>query len=171
MGATRLDDLPEHRIVRALSEARQVSRERKGSAQRVSGANLAFFVSESASQFDWSGRLDTQIYLSGEGYAAFTITLTSKTAEVPMTDLAVTLFYSTDGVNWSEYTYARGLAEDYNGITPGITRFLEVLQDPDVTPFTSKYSLALYGVLNSRVALKVQGIGTDELQISVARTA
>jgi len=157
-------------MVRALSDARQVSRERKGSPQRTSGASMAFIASESPAAFDWSGRLDTVNSFSGAGYAGLTITLTSKRARVPLTDIAITVYYSTDGVNWSEYTYARGLAENYAGTPPAITRFIDVLQGAEVEPYKSKYSLQLYGVLNSRVAVKVQGIGSDELEISVVRT-
>ena len=170
MGVTRLDDLPERRLLRAVTDARQVARERKGSPQRASGANLAYFISESTSTHDWSGRLDTLAF-SGLGYAGLSITLTSGKAVVPLADIAVTVYTSTNGTNWTEYPYAKGLADSYNGVNPQITRFISVLQGAEVAPNTSVYSLVLYGQYDARAAFKVQAVGSDELSISVTRTA
>lgn len=170
MGVTRFDDLPENRLQRELINARQVTREIKGSPQRVSGANLAFFVSESTSTYDWSGRLDTLAF-SGLGYANLRVTLTSKTAKVPLTDLAVILYYSNDGVTWIEYPYAQGMADSYNGVNPQILRHIEVLQGADVAPFTSEFAITLYGQYNIRAAVKLQAVGSDEVTIAVARVA
>ncbi|TFD14175.1 hypothetical protein E3T26_08610 [Cryobacterium sp. TMT1-21] len=162
--------MPENKLTRAVIDARQVARERKGSAQRVSGSNLAFITSESSSTFDWSGRLDTLAF-SGLGYAGLSITLTSQTAVVPMTDIAITLYTSTNGVNWTEYSYGKGIADSYNGVSPQMTRAISVLQGAEVAEYTSLYSLVLYGDYNARAAFKVQAVGSDSLAISIARTA
>lgn len=168
---SRLNDLPERALTQALIEARRDMAELKGAPQRVSGANLTYFASELAESFDWSGQLSTVHPATGRGYSGFTITLTSKTAVVPMTDLAVVVYHSTDGgTTWNEYSQGRGIADSYNGVAPEISRFLTVLQGTEVEPFTAKYSLLLYGVLNTRVAFKVQAFSTDEVTVSVTRT-
>lgn len=169
MGVTRLDELPERQLVRVLEDARQTEQERKGAAQFVGGSSLAFFVSKSAAQFDWSGRLST-VDPSGHGMAGFVVSFLSETAEVPLTDISVTCYHSTDGVNWSEYTYGRGIAESYNGTNPGITRFIQELQGAEIAPNTSMYSLMFYGQLNAWWAFKVEAVGTDEVMINVTRT-
>lgn len=171
MGVTRVDDLPERGLARNLAEARQVARERKGSPQRVSGANLAFFTSSSPSTYDWTGRLDTLDSFASRGYASFSITLTSETAEVPLTDIAITVYTSSDGVSWSEYTYAQGVADYYNGNAPEMVRFIDVLQGAEVDANTARYSLLLHGTYNAYAAFKVQAFGSDEVTISVTRTA
>lgn len=170
MGVTRIDDLPERGVVRAVTTAREASRERKGSAQRVSGANLSFFASESSLTYDWSGRLNAVSAYPGEGYAGFTITLESTTAVVPLTDLAITVYYSTNGSTWSEYPYAQGIMDYYNGVPPAMTRFLEPLQGAEVEPHASQYSFLLYGTHNTWAAFKVQAFGSDEVSINVVRT-
>lgn len=171
MGVSRINQLPERALIATLTEAREASRELKGSAQRVSGANLAYFVSSSPSTYDWVGRLDNALSLSGRGQARFVITLNSSTAVVPMTDVAVTVFYSTDGVNYAEYGYARGIAESYNAIAPEITRRLEALHGAEVPPGTAKFSFLLYGQYNAHVAFKVEAVGTDEVTIDVVRVS
>lgn len=168
MGVTRLDYLPENRVREALLESRRVSSERKGSPQRVSGSNLAYHVNETANTFDWSGRLEKATG-SGTGYEKFYITLVSETAVVPLVGVAITLFYSTDGVTWQEYTYQRGQQEAFTGVNPQIVRFLEPLQGADVVEKTSVYFLSLYGQANARVAFKVQAPGVDVVTIGVTR--
>lgn len=170
MGITRLEALPEHQLRAAIAAAKQADKERKGAPQHVSGANLTYFVTETQAEFDWSGRLSKRTG-SGFGYEEFFITLTSGTQVVPLADVALTLFYSTDGVSWEEYTYARGITENFSGTNPQISRFLEPLQGAEVPPRTSAYFLSIYGQPDARVALKFQALGTDELTISVARIA
>ncbi|TFC63704.1 hypothetical protein E3O62_02435 [Cryobacterium sp. TMT2-15-1] len=171
MGVTQLDNLPENQLVRTIVDARQTARELKGSNQLVSGANLAFFVSQSASTYDWSGLLDGLAGIPTYGQARFVITLTSPIAVVPLVDVAVVAYYSADGVTWGEYTYRRGLNDQYNGIAPELRRSLEVLPGIENGPGEAKFMLQLFGKQNSRVAFKLQVTGTDEVSITVTRVA
>lgn len=171
MGASRINDLPERALTQTLIEARRDMAGLKGAPQRISGANLTYFAGDLPTGFDWSGQLSTAHPATGRGYAGFTITLTSKTAVVPVTDLAIIVYHSTDGgVTWNEYSQSQGLSDTYNGIAPEISRFLTVLQGTEVEAFTAKYSFLLYGVLNTRVAFRVQAFSTDEVTVSVTRT-
>lgn len=169
MRPTRINDLPENALVQAVIDARQVDRERKGSPQTVAGGNLSYFTTETPGM-GWQGRLDN-IGLSGRGTAAFSITLEAATAEVPLTDIAIVVFTSADGVNWTEYTMRQGIIDSYNGTSPEITRFINLLQGAENTPRTTQYSLLLHGAPNVRAAFSVQAFGTDELTITVERTS
>lgn len=171
MGTTRIDDLPDRRLIQAVSEARQVAKERKGSPQRVSGANLAFITSSSASAYDWSGRLDGPVGTPSYGQARFIITLSSARATVPMIDVSATVFYSTDGVTFTVYPYERGLSDTYTATTPEIWRTLTVLPGIENGPGEVKYALQLFGQIDTRAAFKIQVAGIDEVTIAVTRTA
>jgi hypothetical protein len=169
MGVTRLNDLPENKAVRAIISARQASQELKGSPQRVSGANIAFFATENPTTHDWVGQLTGAVPSPAFGRARFEISLTSTRAAVPMTDLAMTLFYAPDGVTWEEYTYQRGVIETYTGTGVEIWRTLFLLPGFDYGPGEVKYSLDLYGKINTHIALKFQAIGIDDVSIVVTR--
>lgn len=169
MNGSRLNDLPENRLVQSLLDARQTAKELKGSTQQVSGSNIAYLVSETEDTHDWSGLLNGSVPSPAYGRARFEITLTSSRAAVPMTDLAVVVFTSSDGVTWSEYTFLRGIQETYDMTGLEIWRTLEVLPGFTYGPGEVKYSLDLYGRKDTRVAFKLQAVGIDEVSINVVR--
>lgn len=170
MNGSRLNDLPENRLVQSLLDARQTAKELKGSKQKVSGSNIAYLVSETASTHDWSGLLNGSVPSPAYGRARFEITLTSSRAAVPMTDLAVVVFTSSDGgVNWTEYTFLRGIQETYDMTGLEIWRTLDVLPGFTYGDGEVKYSLDLFGRKDTRVAFKLQAVGIDEVSINVVR--
>lgn len=171
MGITRIDDLPERSVQRSLLDARQAQRELKGSDQFVSGANLAYRTSVTASQFDWVGQLDGSSGSPGYGQARLLITLTAKNAKVPLVDLEVLVYFSTDGVNYNEYSYRQGIVDTYANTNPQIWRTLSVLPGVENGPGESRWQLQLFGQLNARVAVKLQAVGTDDVTFAVARVA
>lgn len=168
MGVTRVDDLAENRVVSAVRQARQASAELKGSVQRVSGANIAFVTSQSDNQYDWIGRIDGA-FSPFYGRARFVITLTSSRAVVPMVDVALTLYYSADGVTYNEYTFAQGLSDNFTGTSPEIDRTLNLLPGFVNAEGEVRYNFFLIGDLNARVAFKVQVVGIDEVDIAITR--
>lgn len=170
MNGSRINDLPERGLVQSLVDARQASRELKGSKQFVSGANIAYIVTENPVALDWSGQLNGTVPSPAYGRARFEISLSSSRAKVPMTDLAMTLFTSSDGgVTWTEYTILRGIQETYGMTGVEIWRTLQVLPGFTYGPGEVKYSLDLYGKKDTRVAFKLQAVGIDEVAINVAR--
>lgn len=171
MGVTRVDDLPERGLVKSVIEEREIARERKGSAQRVSGANLAYLMSESTLTYDWSGLLDGVVGTPTYGQARFVVTLTSTTTIVPLVDVAAVVYYSSDGVTWEEYAYERGLNDQYNGVAPEMRRTIDVLPGIENGPGEAKYALQLFGKQNARAAFKLQVVGIDMVAISVTRIA
>lgn len=169
MGITRINDLPEQAVVQTIIDARQTNRELKGSPQIVSGANLAYLVSENPGTHDWQGQLNGSVPTLTYGRARFVITLTSSRAAVPMSDLALTVYYSTDGITFTEYTLRQGMIDTYTASGPEIWRELYVRPGFEYGPGEVQYSLDLFGKLDSHVAYKLQVVGMDEVTISVAR--
>lgn len=170
MGGSRLNDLPENGLIRVLVDARRTSSERKGSAQQVGGANLAYFGSESAGTFDWSGRVDS-VLNPGFSQARFVITLTAKTAVVPLADLALELFYSPDGTNWEPYGYDRTLSDMFPATPPSMWQTFRTMPAVANAPHEVKFSFQLVGDHNTRMAFKCQAFSTDEVTIHVERIA
>ncbi len=103
MGVTNFDYLPENQVRTTLEEARQVTKERKA-AQLVSGANLAYFATETPAQFDWSGQMTAAGGQPGESLARFDITVLTETVINPLVDLAIDFYSSTDGITWTPYS-------------------------------------------------------------------
>ena len=170
MNGSRINDLPENGLVQSLVDARQTAKELKGSGQRVSGANIAYITTENPVTHDWSGQLNGSVPSPAYGRARFEISLTSSRAVVPMTDLAMTLFTSSDGgASWKEYTILQGIQETYGMSGVEIWRTLEVLPGFTYGPGEVKYSLDLYGRKGTRVAFKLQAVGIDEVRINVTR--
>lgn len=137
--------------------------------QRVSGANLAFIVSESDGSFDASGTL-TASPNGGLYWGRWRINLQADTAIVPLVDVAITLYYSPDGVNWEEYTSKRGLEENnVTFINPAIWRTLAPMPGFENKPQEVNYSFQLVAWTAARVRFKVQAVGTDDVTIAIER--
>lgn len=171
MGVTRYDDLPENRMVRSLQDARQVSRERKGSNQRTGGSNIAFFVSSSANTYDWSGAVNGTSGSTDYGFNQFVVTLTSETAIVPLVDLAATFYYAADGVNFIEYTQEHSSSDSWNFVAPEIHFGLEPLAGTSNATHELKFRVWISARINTVVAFKLQVVGSDEVTIAIARIA
>lgn len=172
MASSSLDRLPERSLVETVKSARQTAREAKGSGVLVTGSNLAYFINETDSTYDWSGPLNGSVGSPAFGQARLQITLTASRAEVPLADLAVVVYYSSNGGStWEEYTYQRGMAESAIGTAPEILRDLKVLPGIVTGPREVKFALQLFGRLNSMVAIKLQAVSTDDVEISIARVA
>lgn len=171
MGVTRIDGLPERRVVTTIADARQVSRERKGSSVKVTGANLAYITSQTGSTYDWSGPLDGAAGSPTYRQARFTITLTSSKAEVPLVDLAATLYYSPTGSGYTEYPVRQYYLDTYTGTGgPELWRQLRVNPGVENGPGESRWTFHVFGKVGSFIAFKLQAVGTDELTISITRT-
>ena len=171
MGVSCVNDLPEKRIQRVLQEARQVGRERKGSKQRTGGASLAFRLSEHSSEFAWSGLVNGATANPTYGLAQFIVTLTSDVSDVPLVDLALELFYSTDGTNWSRYTRQQSSSDLMSFTAPEMRWAVNVLPGAENGPGESRWFVAIDARTNTRAAFKIQAIGIDNVSIGVQRIA
>lgn len=172
MAGSSLDRLPERALVETIKGVRQAASEAKGSGVLVTGANLAYFVTETTDTFDWSGPLNGSVGSPAYGQARLQITLTAPRAEVPLADLAVVVYYSSNGGStWEEYTFQRGMAESMTGTAPEILRDLKLLPGIVTKPREVKFALQLFGRLNSMVAIKLQAVSTDDVEISIVRVA
>lgn len=171
MGVTRYGDLPENVAVRRLQDARQVSRERKGSNQRTGGSNIAFFVSASDDTYDWIGLVDGPTGNPDYGLAQFVVTLTASVAIVPLIDVALVVYYSPDGITYTEYTEEDSSSDAWNMTAPEMGFGIEPLTGVTNPAHELQFRAGLNARMNTRAAFKLQAVGSDEVEISVTRVS
>lgn len=160
MGVTSYDFLPENQAQTILQEARQISRERKGSDQRVGGSNLRYFrLDANDGSFVWVGKADQQSPQSpSTGGAFFTITLTATAVQTFLSDVVIDLYTSTDGgATWVPAN------------PPTISYQLERAAPITITPYVSSYLLSLVAPLNTDLAFYAQALSTVPVSIAVTR--
>ena len=171
MGVTNFDNLIQNLPVTKLVDAQQISKERK-SAQRIAGASLRYFTSETADTFDWSGQLTKPTGSVDFGYETFEVLLTSETVSVPLVDAALKMFASENsGATWDEYTYADSASESRSPFV-GHAMSFDIIRSPGATngPGESRWFVSVVGFINHYAAFKIQVAGMDEVTISVTRT-
>ena len=164
MGVTNFDNLPQNLPQTMLGEARQVARERKGSSQRVAGANLRYFRVDNTGEFVWSGRVDTQsVQSSSTGFAFFIITLTSSVAPVFLARVVAEYFESNDsGATWTAVVL---VGSPFT--RPPMT--VRPLVGIEVEPYESKWLVSIIDDYNDYRAFKIQALATDLVSIGVER--
>jgi hypothetical protein len=161
MGVTNYDNLRENKLETTLRESRQVRLERKGSSQRVAGANLRYFRTDNTGEFAWTGQADLQSPQSpSTGGAFFTVTLEAETTPIFLHDLVVELYTSSDsGSTW-----------DPVAITSTThTYTLQPAAEIIITPHEAAYLLSLAAPLDTYMAFKLQALTTAPVTIAVER--
>lgn len=167
MGVTNFDNLPQNIVQTRLREIRQVEREQKGSMQRTTGNNLRYFTIDSPGEFAWSGRLPSDSSSFSLKYEHFDIVLTSKTQVVPLADVAIILYTSSDGVNWVEAPHYINYS---NPSDRSINYFLTEMKGSATSDFKSRWTLTMGALESTWLAFKVQALATDEVAMSIVRT-
>ena len=170
MGVTNYDNLPQNLARTSMAETRQVMRERKA-AQRVAGANLRYFTSQSASDFDWTGQLTGAAGDPSMGICIFNVLLVSETSRVPLVDLAVDVYVSTDGgATWNPYSRRQSQIDGWAQSGPQLSYYL--VENPGVLNGANEswWNFWMLGVKNTWVAFKLQATGIDKVAISLTRT-
>lgn len=165
MGPTRYEDLQENKVVTTLRDVRRATRQIRA-VQKTGGSNLHYFRAEPPGTYAWSGVVDGTTQSPSTGGVILDVVLTSKNADVALTDLVIETFYSSnEGATFSQL----GL-HDY-GNAPHLQAQAYPKPGTANTPFKTYWTVVLTADINTTAALKVQALASDEVTVEVARVA